>query len=80
MEIDHLDSWHMGTGATDNGAGSMVTLEAIRMYDTKTHHTSIDTYEALVFDDLKQAAIVMASTVYHLAMRDEMFPRKQKTK
>jgi hypothetical protein len=45
-------------------------------YGTKTHHTNIDTYDALVLDDLKQAAVVMASTVYHLAMRDEMFPRK----
>jgi carboxypeptidase Q len=27
----HLDSWHGGTGATDNGAGSMVMMEAIRI-------------------------------------------------
>ncbi len=27
----HLDSWHAGTGATDNGAGSMVMMEAIRI-------------------------------------------------
>jgi carboxypeptidase Q len=27
----HLDSWHSGTGATDNGAGSAVMLEAIRI-------------------------------------------------
>ncbi len=189
----HLDSWHMGTGATDNGAGSIIALEAVRIlkaigvrprrtiriglwsgeepellerkllgslayvqahaaeldkisaylnvdygtgrlrgissqmnpyaipifeqlfrplrdlgvvavvhrnegsdsnsfdergvpgfgfiqdpieYLTKTHHTNIDTYDALVLDDLKQAAVVMASTVYHLAMRDEMVPRK----
>jgi len=189
----HLDSWHMGTGATDNAAGSIITLEAMRIlkaigvqprrtirialwsgeepelpersflgssayvqahaaeldkisvglevdhgtgrirgiatelnsyaipifeqlfrplrglgvvavqhrrdagdclpfdqrgvpcfkfiqdpleYNTKTHHSNIDTYDALVMDDLKQAAIVMASTAYHLAMRDEMFPRK----
>jgi hypothetical protein len=29
-----------------------------------------------VLDDLKQAATVIAYTVYHLAMRDEMMPRK----
>jgi len=192
----HLDSWHMGTGATDNGAGSMITLEAVRIlkaiaarprrtirlalwsgeepelpergylgssayvqahegeldkisayldvdsgtgrirgissqmnpyaipifeqllrpfrdlgvvavqernggsdngsfdqrgvpgfgfiqdpieYTHKTHHTNIDTYDALLLEDLKQAAVVMASTVYHLAMRDEMFPRKVRT-
>ncbi len=27
----HFDSWHAGTGATDNGAGSGVMLEAIRI-------------------------------------------------
>jgi len=27
----HLDSWDLGTGATDNGAGSMAVLEAARM-------------------------------------------------
>ena len=27
----HFDSWHTGTGATDNAAGSAVTLEAMRI-------------------------------------------------
>lgn len=27
----HLDSWHSGTGATDNAAGSAVVLEAVRI-------------------------------------------------
>src|SRR5207253_1247832 len=27
----HLDSWHAGTGATDNGAGCAVVLEAFRI-------------------------------------------------
>ena len=27
----HFDSWHMGTGATDNAAGSAVMLEAVRL-------------------------------------------------
>jgi len=27
----HLDSWHSGTGATDNGAGSVVAMEAMRI-------------------------------------------------
>jgi Zn-dependent M28 family amino/carboxypeptidase len=27
----HLDSWHAGTGATDNGAGSIVMMEAVRI-------------------------------------------------
>ena len=45
-------------------------------YGTRTHHTEADTYERLVLDDLKQAATVVAYTVYHLAMRDDMMPRK----
>lgn len=27
----HLDSWHTGTGATDNGAGTIVMMEAVRI-------------------------------------------------
>lgn len=27
----HLDSWHGGTGATDNGAGTAITMEAVRI-------------------------------------------------
>jgi hypothetical protein len=30
----HLDSWHGGTGATDNAAGSAVAMEAIRILKT----------------------------------------------
>jgi hypothetical protein len=45
-------------------------------YGTRTHHTDADTFERLVLDDLKQAATVVAFTVYHLATRDEMMPRK----
>lgn len=30
----HLDSWQSGTGATDNAAGSMVMMEAIRILKT----------------------------------------------
>jgi Zn-dependent M28 family amino/carboxypeptidase len=30
----HLDSWHGGTGATDNGAGCAVMMEAMRIIQT----------------------------------------------
>jgi hypothetical protein len=30
----HFDSWHSGTGATDNAAGSAVMLEAVRLLKT----------------------------------------------
>ena len=29
----HLDSWHTGTGATDNGAGCAVMMEAVRILE-----------------------------------------------
>jgi len=30
----HMDSWHSGTGATDNGAGVSVAMEAVRILQT----------------------------------------------
>jgi len=30
----HMDSWHSGTGATDNGAGCAVAMEAVRIIQT----------------------------------------------
>jgi hypothetical protein len=44
-------------------------------YDTRTHHTNIDTYDRLVPDDLRQAAVVMAILVYNTAMREQLLPR-----
>jgi carboxypeptidase Q len=36
----HFDSWHMGTGATDNAAGSAVAMEVMRLL--KTTHLKMD--------------------------------------
>jgi hypothetical protein len=44
-------------------------------YGTFTHHTSLDTYERILPEDVKKDAIVTAAVVYHIAMRDEMMPR-----
>jgi Zn-dependent M28 family amino/carboxypeptidase len=44
-------------------------------YDTRTHHTNMDTYERLVAADLQQAAVVVATMLYNTAMRDELLPR-----
>ncbi|UCE22821.1 MAG: M20/M25/M40 family metallo-hydrolase [Candidatus Aminicenantes bacterium] len=43
----------------------------------RTRHTSLDTYDHLVVEDLKQAAVVVAAMAYHLAVREEMMPRKE---
>ena len=34
----HLDSWHGGEGATDNGAGSIVAMEAVRLLEKLSVH------------------------------------------
>jgi hypothetical protein len=44
-------------------------------YNSHTHHTNLDTYERVIEEDVKKAAVIVASTVYHLSMRDEMLPR-----
>jgi len=45
-------------------------------YLSRTHHTNMDVYDHLAINDLKQAAAVITSFVYHTAMRDEKLPRK----
>lgn len=45
-------------------------------YETRTHHTNMDVYEYLHEDDLRQAAVVLASVVYSVAARDGMLPRQ----
>jgi carboxypeptidase Q len=68
-------------GGTDHTSFNEAGLPGINLmqdpmeYGTYTWHTNLDTYERVVEDDVKKAAIVVASTVYHLAMRDEPLPR-----
>jgi Zn-dependent M28 family amino/carboxypeptidase len=40
------------------------------------YHSNMDVYDRLQAEDLKQAALIMASFVYHAAMRGELLPRK----
>ena len=76
---------HGNTGGTDHvsfdqkGVPGFNFIQDQIEYWSKTHHSNVDTYDALLLDDMKQAAVVVASTVYHLAIRDEMFPRKMST-
>jgi hypothetical protein len=44
-------------------------------YGTHTWHTNLDTYERILEDDVKRAAVIMATTVYEVAMRDDLLPR-----
>jgi carboxypeptidase Q len=69
------------TGGTDSTSFNEAGLPGIGFgqdpieYGTHTWHTNLDTYERIVEGDVKDAAIVVAAAVYHLAMRDEMLPR-----
>jgi hypothetical protein len=45
-------------------------------YFTLTHHTNADGYDHLSREDMMQASVVLASFLYHAAMRDEMLPRE----
>lgn len=45
-------------------------------YSTRTHHTVLDVVDHLRREDLMQNAVIMATFVYHAAMRDELMPRK----
>ena len=45
-------------------------------YEGRTWHSSLDVYDHLEEEDLKQASVVMATLLYHAAMRSERLPRK----
>lgn len=51
-------------------------LQNMRDYMTRTHHTNLDDVDHVRREELMQASVVMASFVYHAAMRDEQMPRK----
>jgi len=71
------------TGGTDHLSFDRVGVPGFQFiqdpleYGFRTHHSSVDTYERLVMEDLRQAATIIAWTAYTIANRDEMMPRKQ---
>jgi carboxypeptidase Q len=72
----------LNTGGTDHMPFDAVGLSGFQFiqdplnYESKVHHSNLDVYEEAIPDDLKQASAIMASFVYHAAMRDAMLPRK----
>ncbi|HEX9107866.1 MAG TPA: M20/M25/M40 family metallo-hydrolase [Longimicrobiales bacterium] len=77
---------HGDTGGTDHLAFDAAGVPGFNFiqdpldYGTRTHHSNVDTWERLPMDDLKQAAVVVAATVWELANRDDMMPRKEPVK
>jgi carboxypeptidase Q len=71
------------TGGTDHLSFDGVGIPGFQFiqdpleYDTRTHHSNMDTYDHLVPADLKQIATIVAAFVYNTAQRDEKLPRKE---
>jgi carboxypeptidase Q len=69
------------TGGTDSTSFNNAGLPGIGLtqdpfdYGSYTHHTNLDTYERIYEEDVREAAVEIASAVYALAMADQMVPR-----
>jgi hypothetical protein len=44
-------------------------------HDDRRYHSNMDVYDRLVPEDLMANSVILATFVYHAAMRDEMLPR-----
>lgn len=69
------------TSGTDHLAFDAVGLPGFQFSQDaieygRGYHTTMDTYERLVMDDLKQNAVITASFVYNAAMRQAKLPGK----
>jgi hypothetical protein len=70
------------TGGTDHlsfdGAGlpGFQFIQDPIEYNTRTHHTTMDSYDHLIAEDLKQISTIVAAFVYNASVRDEKIPRK----
>jgi hypothetical protein len=70
------------TGGTDHVFLSRLGLPAFQFiqdeldYDSRVHHSDLDTYDHLRIEDMKQAAVVMATVVFEAAQTEKPLPRK----
>jgi carboxypeptidase Q len=70
------------TAATDHVFLSRLGLPAFQFiqdpldYETRVHHTDLDTYDHLRIEDMKQGAVVLASVLVAAADADKPLPRK----
>ncbi|HEX7069448.1 MAG TPA: M28 family peptidase [Rhodothermales bacterium] len=61
----------------DVGLNGFPFIQDGPMHDVMTHHSNMDVFDYLDESDLRQSAPIVASIVYHAAMRPELLPRKQ---
>ena len=52
-------------------------LQDMLDYYPRTQHTTLDVYELVNEEAIKQNAVIIASLIYHAATRDELLPRKR---
>ena len=70
------------TGSTDHIPFDAAGIPAFQFvqdeldYESHTWHTSMDVFDHLEAEDLRQASVVVATFLYHAAMREERLPRK----
>jgi carboxypeptidase Q len=73
---------YQNTGGTDHLSFDAMGLPGFQFiqdpmdYETRTHHSDMDTVDRLHAPDLAQAAVVEAIFLYNTSERDEMMPRK----
>lgn len=83
--VGAVNSRNRNRGGSDHTSFNNAGLPGIGMgqdpieYGTNTWHTNLDTYERILVDDVKKDAMVVAWSVYQLAMRDGLLPRFSKT-
>jgi hypothetical protein len=70
------------TGGTDHLSFDAMGLPGFQFiqdpmdYETRVHHSDMDTYDRLHAADLEQAAVVEAIFLWNTSQREEMMPRK----
>jgi hypothetical protein len=69
--IGGTDSTSFNNAGLPGMGGGQDTIE----YGSHTHHTNLDAYERILPEDMKKNAIMTASIIYHIAMRDQLMPR-----
>jgi carboxypeptidase Q len=70
------------TGGTDHLSYDAVGLPGFQFiqdeieYDSRTHHSNMDTYERIQANDMMRNSVIVAAFAYNTANRDERLPRK----
>jgi carboxypeptidase Q len=70
------------TGGTDHQSFDAVGLPGFQFiqdpveYSSRSHHTTMDTYERIQEEDMRKNAVIAAAFAYLAANRDQLLPRK----